>query len=89
MANQYISEFRQKLIKQYSPRRPLIISEWIVENTQLRGKPFSFGDGYEFQRQIADDTHPSLKVKKISQVGLTELQLRKSLALVCYYKGTF
>lgn len=52
------------------------MSDWIVANTRLRKKPFSF-EGYEFQKQIVDDMHPSLCVIKCSQIGLTEIQLRK------------
>src|SRR5258708_2229221 len=54
------------------------MSEWIVANTHLRKRPFSF-TGYEFQRQISDDMHPNLCCIKCSQVGLTEVQLRKFL----------
>lgn len=57
------------------------MGQWICENTTLRNKPFSFQD-YEFQRAIADDMHPDLTVIKCSQVGLTETQIRKFLALL-------
>ncbi len=89
MKNEFLENFKDRLIKTYTPRKPLIISEWIASHTNLKGKPFSFKDGYEFQRQICDDLHPNLKVKKISQVGLTELQLRKAIALTAYHTGTF
>jgi hypothetical protein len=58
------------------------MSEWISNNTSIkRGVPFSF-TGYEFQRAIIDDMHPDLSVIKCSQVGLTEVQLRKYLGLL-------
>jgi hypothetical protein len=44
-------------------------------------KPFSFA-GYEFQKKIADDMHPDLSVIKVSQVGLTEIQVRKFLGIL-------
>jgi hypothetical protein len=56
-------------------------STWLERNTRLKKEPFSF-KGYEFQRQIADDLHPQLSCMKISQVGLSELQLRKFLAFL-------
>lgn len=57
------------------------MSDFIEANTYLRKKPFSF-KGYEFQRQIVDDLHHNLCVIKCSQVGLTEVQIRKFLAFL-------
>lgn len=45
------------------------MSEWVVENTNHRGRKFSF-TGYEFQKAITDDLHPEMSVVKPSQVGL-------------------
>jgi hypothetical protein len=60
-------------------------SEWVCNNTTIkRATPFSF-DGYEFQRAIMDDMHPDLSCIKCSQVGLTEVQLRKYLATLTRY----
>lgn len=55
------------------------MSEWLVANTHYGEGPFSF-EGYQFQIQIANDMHPNLAVKKCSQVGLTETQIRKFFA---------
>lgn len=52
------------------------MSVYIEANTHLRKKPFSF-EGYEFQRQIVDDLHLNMSVIKCSQIGLTEIQIRK------------
>lgn len=57
------------------------MSDFICANTTLRKKPFSF-KGYEFQRQIVDDMHLNLSVIKCSQVGLTEVQIRKFLSFL-------
>lgn len=62
------------------------MSEWVVKNTRLRKKPFSF-KGYEFQRQILDDMHPNMSVIKCSQIGLTEIQIRKFLAFLARNTG--
>lgn len=62
-------------------------SEWVIKNTTLKGRAFSFKD-YEFQKKIIDDMHPSMDVIKISQVGLTELQIRKALAFLVRNQGT-
>ncbi len=52
-------------------------AEYAEANTQLRGVPFSF-ENYSFQREIMNDMSPDLTVIKISQVGITELMLRKA-----------
>lgn len=62
------------------------MSDWMTKNTTYKRRPFSF-DGYEFQRAIADDMHPDLVVRKCSQVGLTEVQLRKYLAMLTRNKA--
>ena len=56
------------------------LSSWIERNTKLDGKPFSFKN-HESHKEIAADPHPSLNVKKCSQVGLSELSLRIALAI--------
>lgn len=57
------------------------MGDWICENTTIRKRPFNF-EHYEFQKAIADDMHPDLSVIKCSQIGLTEIQIRKFLALL-------
>lgn len=57
------------------------MGEWICQNTTIKKRPFNF-EHYEFQRAIADDMHPDMSVIKCSQVGLTEVQIRKFLALL-------
>ena len=63
------------------------VSEWITKNTTLRNRPFSFR-GYEFQKKIVDDMHPDMDVIKISQVGMTEVQIRKALSFLVRNNGT-
>lgn len=62
-------------------------AEWITKNTTMLGRPFSY-KGFEFQKQIINDMSPDMSVKKISQVGLTEVQLRKMLAFLKRNRGT-
>lgn len=57
------------------------MGDWITSNTTLKKRPFSFRD-FPFQRAIADDMHPNMAVKKCSQVGATEVQIRKYLAFL-------
>ncbi len=55
--------------------------EWMCGNTFLNKKPFSF-ERYPFQEQIANDMHENLCCIKPSQVGLTEIQIRKALTIM-------
>lgn len=57
------------------------LASWIAENTTHRKKAFSYKD-YPFQEAIADDEHPNLSCEKCSQVGLTEVQIRKFFAML-------
>ncbi len=56
------------------------VSEWITENTTLRGEPFSFLD-HEFQETIVRDPSRQKNVRKCAQVGVSELSSRITLAL--------
>ena len=62
------------------------IAEWIVNNTRLRGRQFSF-DEHEFQIDIAGSPAQEGCVKKCSQVGLTELAVRIALAWLAISDG--
>lgn len=57
------------------------MGDWICANTTRKKRPFSFEE-YSFQKAIADDMHRKMSVKKCSQIGLTEVQLRKYLAIL-------
>lgn len=62
------------------------MAEWICNNTTLNGQKFSF-KRHEFQKQILDDMHPRLCCKKLSQVGLTEGQIRKTIGFLVMNPG--
>jgi len=55
-------------------------SRWISENTFIGGKPYSYKD-HEYQQRILDSEARELVVRKCSQVGISELAVRKALAL--------
>lgn len=74
--------FLSRLRHRYSiDSERMTTTDWLEQNTTLRKRPFSI-KGYEFQRAIADDMHENMSVIKPSQVGLTEIQIRKALAMV-------
>ena len=60
---------------------PVPYLQWVNENTTLQGIPFNC-DRYPFQEAIMDDMSREMHVIKPSQIGLTEVQLRKALAFV-------
>lgn len=62
------------------------MTDWASKHTTIKGRPFSVR-GYEFQRAIMDDFHPNMDVIKCSQVGLTEVQIRKALGFAVRNQG--
>lgn len=80
--------FFKELVHQIQDeKRESSMSEWICENTTLAGKKFSF-KGHEFQIDIANDMHPNITVKKLSQMGITEVMIRKTLGFLVRNNGT-
>lgn len=82
--NPYLQSLVEKLKEQ---RTDTDMAEWVCNNTTIAGKPFSFS-GYSYQRDIINDMHPNLCCKKLSQVGITEIQLRKMLGFMVMNPGT-
>lgn len=88
MMNDHLRELYQRIQGRYSiDSVEMGMGEWLCQNTTLRGRPFSF-KRYPFQRAIADDLHPNMDVIKPSQVGLSEIQVRKALGFVARNRGT-
>lgn len=84
----YLSELVSRIDGRYSiESQNMSMGDWLCENTSLHGRPFSF-DRYPFQKAIADDMHPNMDVIKPSQVGLSEVQIRKSLAFISRHRHT-
>ena len=55
------------------------LPEWICTNTAVKNKAWSF-DAHEFQLGILKEDKPEMGCQKCSQVGLTELEVRRILA---------
>lgn len=82
MTNPYLKDFRQQVRTRFAEDSDeMSYSQWIEKNTKLKKVPFSF-KGYEFQRQIVDDMSRNMAVIKCSQIGLTEVQMRKFAAFL-------
>lgn len=88
VANEFLLDLFTQGEKRYNrDSGDMTHGEWMCLNTSLNKKPFSF-DRYPFQKQIADDMHPNLDCIKPSQVGLTEIQIRKSLTVLSRHPNT-
>lgn len=82
MTNPFLHDLFQAASKRYNKDSATMThGEWMCLNTTLNKRPFSF-ERYPFQEQIANDMHPDLDCIKPSQVGLTEIQIRKALAIL-------
>lgn len=87
MANQFLRNLLEKSNERFDiDTSGMSYTDWLVANTTLRGRPFSI-DNHQFQRAIIDDDHPNMDVIKCSQVGLTEIQIRKMLAFLVRNQG--
>lgn len=81
-------DFTKELDARFSKdAKGMSYSDWVCKNTTLKGLPFNFKK-YPFQKAIVDDMHENLSVIKISQIGLTETQMRKAGAFLVRERGT-
>ncbi len=53
----------------------------VLDHGYVEGEPYSFDD-HEYQRELLRDTALRISVRKCSQVGLSELMVQKTLALL-------
>lgn len=61
--------------------------KWICENTFLRGEPFSYLN-HEFQEALVNDPSREKNIRKCSQIGLSEISARVTLALASILDST-
>lgn len=88
MSNKYLADLYKRVNDRYSiDKASMTTGDWIVANTKIKGRKFSF-DEYTFQKAIADDMHRNLCCIKPSQVGMTEVQIRKALAFITRNRST-
>ena len=83
--NEFLERLRSRIIE---GRTNKSIGDWVCENTTFgNGKHFSF-TRHKFQKDILNDMHPNMCVKKLSQMGITEISIRKSIAFLSRNPGT-
>ncbi|MDI1362524.1 phage terminase large subunit family protein [Methylotenera sp.] len=73
----HLNRLKTAIFKRFSLNN---VPDWIMENTFIRGERFSF-ENHEFQLQILLDQSREIAVRKCSQVGMSELAARRSLAM--------
>ena len=56
------------------------ISRWISDNTFIGGKPYSYVN-HEYQKKVLDSEARETNTRKCSQIGLSEISVRKALAM--------
>lgn len=61
-------------------------SDWIAQNTTLKGSPFSFLN-HEFQIDIVDYEGEEMVCMKCSQAGVSEAEVRRMLAKLAIHQG--
>lgn len=81
--NPYLQALAEKIAEQKTDSD---ISDWVCNHTTLGGKPFSFKN-HLYQKDLINDMHPNLCCKKLSQVGMTEIQIRKVLTFMYMNPG--
>ena len=57
------------------------VSTYVREHTKLGISPFSFVD-HEFQEAVLNDDSQETNVQKCSQIGMSEVTVRRALGLV-------
>lgn len=82
--NEFLDRLKKRIIED---RTKQSTADWVSKNTTLsQGVPFSFKN-HKFQEDIINDPHPTIYVKKLSQVGLTEVAIRRAIAFMANYNG--
>lgn len=74
----HFTRLRTAVLTRYSAAQ---IAQWICKNTFYAGEPYSYVD-HEYQERILNDISREVNIRKCSQVGLSEANARKGLALV-------
>ena len=62
-------------------------SDWIIQNTSLKNKRFSFAK-HEYQIDFANDKHRIVAAEKCAQIGFTEILLRWILCFLVQHQGS-
>lgn len=85
MSNEFLTRLQTRIVESRTRQNT---TDWVCQNTTLaQGVPFSFKN-HKFQYDICNDSHPTIYVKKLSQVGLSEIAIRRTMAFMSNHNGT-
>lgn len=85
VTNEFLERLQKRIV---ASRSSETVAEWVCNNTSLSsGAHFSL-KRHKFQEAILNDMHPNLTVKKLSQMGITEISIRKALWFLTHNPGT-
>ncbi len=84
--NRFYRQHIDRLRAALSPAEQGSYADWVTAHTILKGKPYSYG-GHEYQETILRDGARVKSVRKPSQVGISELSIRRALAFVLRNPG--
>lgn len=84
MSNEFLERLQKRIV---ASRSSETVAEWVCNNTTIKGKHFSLYR-HRFQEDILNDLHPNLCVKKLSQMGITEISVRKAIWFLTHNPGT-
>jgi len=75
---QHLQRVKAQTVSSYSLA---MIADWVSEHTFLRGEPYNYHN-HEFQEYILRDKSREKYVRKCSQIGLSELSIRWTVAVL-------
>lgn len=81
IAEQHYNRLYASLLAQYTAGSA---AKWILDHTTYGGYPFTFKD-HEYQEHILSDPSQESNTQKCSQVGLSEANARRALALLSIF----
>lgn len=85
MSNEFLEHLKNRIL---ASRTRQTIADFVCENTTLTdGVKFSFKD-HKFQKQIMNDLCENVCVMKTAQCGVSEVNIRKCIALMVMNPGT-
>lgn len=78
LARNHHTRLATAILNKYTARS---VARWIAENTKIGGRPYSYKN-HEYQERILSDDSRITNTQKCSQVGLSEANARKALAII-------
>lgn len=82
MTTEFVTEHLKRLRAATTHKLQMAdVPAWVAANTTINGRPYSFKD-HEFQTRTMGDSSREVVIRKCSQVGISESEIRKALGLI-------